>query len=90
LCIIAIVLNPNPISGRIDIAIPENHIFTAKPSDYNFARKVTAPCGEDREYLDTVAKEEVINIIEMLHDGLEDIKSKTVNNFSLGNFHQKV
>jgi hypothetical protein len=83
-CIIAQFLNPSPISGRVDIAIPEKHILTAKPSDYNFARKVTAPCGDDREYLDTVAKDEVINMIEMLHDGLNHIKSKTPDEHCAG------
>jgi len=78
-CIIQLIVN---ITGGqpVHIGAPETgHYFTSKPSEYNFASKVSDPCGADREYLETVTKEEVIDMIVTVKEEFAKIKDKMVN-----------
>ena len=47
---------------------------SSRPTDYYFAGKVTEPCGADREVLEEVTREEVVNMIMMVKGQVEEAK----------------
>jgi len=77
-CIIQLIVN---ITGQpVQIGAPETGQYsTSKPSEYNFANKVSDPCGAGREYLETVTKEDVIDMIVRVKEEIAEIKDKMVN-----------
>ena len=57
-----------PTQGREDRA-----------AQYYFARKVTEPCGAPREVLESVTRQEVINMIMIVRGQVEEAKYLTVS-----------
>jgi hypothetical protein len=50
-----------------------------KAAQYSFARKVTEPCGAPREVLESVTREEVINMIMIVKGQVEEARYLTVS-----------
>jgi cytidine deaminase len=47
---------------------------SGRPADYFFNEKVTEPCGADREVLEEVTREEVVNMIMIVKGQVEESK----------------
>ena len=52
---------------------------SGRPADYYFAEKVTDPCGASREVLESVAKEEVIIMVEIVREIVEQARRELVS-----------
>ena len=47
---------------------------TDRPADFYFARKVTEPCGVGRDLLESVTREEVINMVHLVWEEVNESK----------------
>ena len=82
------ILNPSVplISARRGVSRPnseENHqrVDEAfdRPVDFYFAMKVTDPCGAAREACETVTREEVMNMVEIVKGEIVEAKEELVS-----------
>ena len=73
--IFLLLINVQICIGRRQIASPY------VPSDYHFARKIIQPCGVARSLLESVTKEEVINMVEIVYEEINETKINILYSF---------
>ena len=79
------------ISARRGITRPQSeqnhqrvHEASSRPADFYFAIKVTDPCGAAREVCETVTREEVINVVEIVRGEIIEAKEELVSLDNIG------
>ena len=71
--IFLLLINVQICIGRSQVARPY------VPSDYHFARKIIQPCGVARSLLESVTREEVINMVEIVYEDINETKLNMVS-----------
>ena len=68
---------PHCTGGR---GIPRPHTqATDRPADFYFARKIIQPCGVGRDLLESVTREEVINMVHLVWEEVNESKRGVVS-----------
>ena len=52
---------------------------TDRPADFYFARKIIQPCGVGRDLLESVTREEVINMVHLVWEELQANLARIIN-----------
>ena len=52
---------------------------SSRPADFYFANKVTDPCGAAREVCETVTREEIMNMVEIVRGEMIEAKNELVS-----------
>ena len=65
-------------TGRRGVARPHTQA-TDRPADFYFASKVTQPCGVGRDIMESVSREEVINMVHLVVEEVNESKHDMVS-----------
>ena len=77
ICILFLCTHVRHCTARRGVGRPHTQT-TDRPADFFFAMKVTQPCGVGRGLLESVSREEVINMVKIAGEEVNEAKHDMV------------